>query len=65
MAIFGELYQLGEFVMNINSTFICLIPRKKGAKCISDLKPISFVGTIYKIISKVLAKHLKSVLSPL
>lgn len=39
-----------------------MIP-KEGAKCLSDNRPISFVGSTYKIISKCLASWLKVVLS--
>lgn len=46
-------------------TFICLIPKKKGAENVTDLRPISLVSATYKIISKVLVEHLRTLLAPL
>jgi DNA replicative helicase MCM subunit Mcm2 (Cdc46/Mcm family) len=40
-------------VKSINSTFISLIPKIQGAKEVKDFRPISLVGGVYKIISKV------------
>jgi hypothetical protein len=39
-----------------------LIPKKAGAMDIKDFRPISLIGGMYKIISKVLANRLKSML---
>lgn len=49
---------------NMNHPFIKLIPKgkKKGLQHISDLCPISQIGSVYKIISKVLSLRLKKVL---
>jgi hypothetical protein len=62
MAVFTKFYDRGEFVKSINSTFITLIPKVKGAKEIKDFHPISLVGGIYKIIAKVLANRMRSVM---
>lgn len=45
-----------------NATFISLIPKFEGANKISDFRPISLVGSIYKIISKTLSCRLKEAL---
>lgn len=45
-----------------DATYIALIPKKEGAVCISNFRPISLVGSTYKIISKCLALRLKKVL---
>ncbi|CAN1848748.1 LINE-1 reverse transcriptase homolog, partial [Linum perenne] len=37
----------------------CLIPKKEDVEDIKDLRPISLVGCIYKVISKVLMERLK------
>lgn len=43
-------------------TYIALIPKREGADQLSDFRPVSLVGSIYKIISKCLAQRLKEVL---
>lgn len=45
-----------------NATFICLIPKKEGAEFIKAFWLISLVGSMYKIISKVLVGRMKRVL---
>lgn len=41
---------------NFNATFVALILKKVGAIELNDFRPISLVGRVYKIISKLLAK---------
>ncbi|CAI8601785.1 unnamed protein product [Vicia faba] len=36
-----------------------MIPKKKNLEKVSDCRPISLIGSIYKVISKVLANRLK------
>lgn len=62
MKVFSDFYQNGSFVKGLNSTFIVLIPKKEATVDMGDFRPISLVGGIYKIISKVLAKRLSLVL---
>ena len=42
-----------------------MIPKKNDASNICDFKPISLVGSIFKILAKVLANKLKMVLDQL
>ena len=42
-----------------------LIPKKEGASDVQDSRPISLVGSLYKIIAKVLANRLKRVMRKL
>nr|XP_016467196.1 PREDICTED: uncharacterized protein LOC107789844 [Nicotiana tabacum] len=53
----------GIFEKSFNATFVGLIPKKVGAKELKDFRPISLVGSIYKIISKLLAERLKKVVN--
>jgi len=45
-----------------NASFIALVPKKRNPLKLDDHRPISLVGCTYKIISKILANRLKSVL---
>ena len=65
LAVFEEFYQHSKFEKSLNATFIALIPKKNDASNIQDFRPISLVGNLYKILSKVLANRLKLVLDKL
>jgi len=52
-------------VSSLNTTFIGLIPKKVGATNIKDFRPISLVGCIYKLLSKVLVRRLRGVIGNL
>ena len=43
------------FEKSLNASFLALIPKKVDAVKVKDFQPISLVGGMYKIISKVLA----------
>ncbi|XP_057452728.1 uncharacterized protein LOC130744569 [Lotus japonicus] len=48
----------GQLVRGLNSTFIALIPKGGEQEQISDYRPISLIGSIYKLLSKVLSARL-------
>lgn len=50
-----EFHTNGKLIRGCNSSFIVLIPKKEGSCRINDMHPISLVGSIYKILAKVLA----------
>ncbi|KAK2639465.1 hypothetical protein Ddye_027260 [Dipteronia dyeriana] len=52
-----------SIMKDLNKTFIALIPKKDNLETLSDFRPISLVGSKYKIIAKVLANRLKKVLN--
>uniref|UniRef100_A0A2N9J169 Uncharacterized protein n=1 Tax=Fagus sylvatica TaxID=28930 RepID=A0A2N9J169_FAGSY len=60
-----EFYVHEAFERSINTTFVVLIPKKVEASDVKDFRPISLTGSIYKIISKVLANRLREVLGSL
>ncbi|KAJ0554035.1 putative RNA-directed DNA polymerase [Helianthus annuus] len=49
--------------MGCGSSFIALIPKVKDPLSLKDYRPISLVGIVNKVISKVLANRLKKVLN--
>ena len=63
MAMFSKFYNRWQFEKSFNATFVSLIPKKPGDVDVTDFWPISLVGGVYKIISMVLAKRFKLVLS--
>nr|GFA99330.1 RNA-directed DNA polymerase, eukaryota, reverse transcriptase zinc-binding domain protein [Tanacetum cinerariifolium] len=48
-----------------NSSFITLIPKIPNANMVKDFRPISLIGSVYKIVAKVLANRLVMVLGNL
>ena len=57
-----EFHEQSRFVKNLNATFLVLIPKKQTVEDFKDLKPISLVGSLYKILAKVLVNKIKKVL---
>jgi hypothetical protein len=47
------------------SYFLTLVPKVKSPQCLGDFRPISLLGCIYKLLAKVLAARLASVIGPL
>ena len=62
MDFFGEVHAYCKFEKSLNTTFISLIPKKVDANNIRDFRPISLIGSIYKLLSKILANRLQLVL---
>nr|GFB72828.1 RNA-directed DNA polymerase, eukaryota, reverse transcriptase zinc-binding domain protein [Tanacetum cinerariifolium] len=52
----------GEIPKGCNSSFITLIPKVPNANMVKDFRPISLIGSFYKVIAKVLANRLVTVL---
>ncbi|GKD50747.1 RNA-directed DNA polymerase, eukaryota, reverse transcriptase zinc-binding domain protein [Tanacetum coccineum] len=55
-------FQYGSFPKGSNSSFIALIPKMHDAKLVKDFRPISLIGSLYKIIAKILANRMVVVL---
>lgn len=60
-----EFYCKYSLPKGICSSFIALIPKKENPQKLGDFRPISLIGSIHKIISKLLALRLKRVIGPL
>jgi hypothetical protein len=65
MNFFEEFHTHCKFEKSLNATFIALIPKKKDALNIRDFCPISLVGSMYKLLSKVLANRIRLVMESL
>ena len=47
---------------SLNATFMVLIPKKGNVEDLKDYRPISLLGSLYKILAKVLANRLRCVI---
>ena len=65
LAVFEEFFHHCKFEKSLNATFIALITKKNDASNIRDFQPIYLVGSVYKILSNVLANRLRVVLDQL
>ena len=65
MAFFDEVYEYCKFERSLNASFITLIPKKINASNIRVFLPISLIGSVYKLLSKVLAVRFRGVLDGL
>ena len=57
-----EFYVHGSFPKGCNASFITLVPKVKDPQNLHKFRPISLIGCIYKMVSKVLARRLKGVM---
>ena len=61
MELFHDFFVFETFTRSLNTTFLVLIPKKGEAEDMKDFKPISLLGSLYKLLAKVLANRLKRV----
>lgn len=62
MAALNEFNQSVAWCWSLNSSFLAVILKKKGAAEMKDFRPITLLGSLYKILAKVLAKGLEEVM---
>lgn len=53
-----QFFVTGELSSELNRTLICLIPKVKQPKQMSDFRPISLSNVLMKILSKVMTNRL-------
>ncbi|GKA81518.1 RNA-directed DNA polymerase, eukaryota [Tanacetum coccineum] len=58
-------FSSGCFPKGSNASFIALIPKVMDAKFVTDFRPISLIGSVYKVVTKILANRLTTVISDL
>ena len=61
MNVFHNFHARAVFKKSLNATFLALIPKKNDDVDVKDFRPISLVGGLYKIITKVLANQIQRV----
>ncbi|GJT60110.1 RNA-directed DNA polymerase, eukaryota [Tanacetum coccineum] len=55
-------FRQGYFPKSGNSSFVALIPKTPNANMVKDFRPICLIGSLYKIIAKILANPLVTML---
>jgi len=65
MNFFHNFHEHERFVKSLNATFISLIPKKLGQLEARDFGPINMIGSVYKILAKVLANRLPPIVGNL
>jgi hypothetical protein len=63
LLVVRESHREGTVFGPLNSTFLCLIPKKQDTESFEDFLPISRCNVIYKLISKVISRILRLILS--
>lgn len=54
-----SFFMYGFLPKGVNATILALIPKFQGAETLKDFRPISCCNILYKVVSKILANHLK------
>ncbi|GKB00225.1 RNA-directed DNA polymerase, eukaryota [Tanacetum coccineum] len=62
MEVVTMFFQSATFPKGCNASFIALIPKTQDANMVKDFRPITLIGSLYKIIAMILANCLVPVL---
>ncbi|GKV19934.1 hypothetical protein SLEP1_g30130 [Rubroshorea leprosula] len=62
MGFVDEFHKNGRLVRGSNCSFIVLLPKVTNPQKIEEFRPISLIGVMYKVIAKLLANRISSVL---
>ncbi|MCI18367.1 LINE-1 reverse transcriptase like, partial [Trifolium medium] len=65
MAFLKEFHENAKLPKALTSYFIALIPKVLSPHSLGEFRPISLLGSIYKVLSKVLTKRLSLVMDSL
>ncbi|XP_016206355.1 uncharacterized protein LOC107646702 [Arachis ipaensis] len=57
-----DFFLSSKLPADTNLTWVALAPKFTGAKEIKDLRPISMVGYVYKVISKILVRRMRAIM---
>lgn len=61
-AYIQEFFVNARFPKAVTASFIALIPKTDHPQSLSEYRPISLIGSMYKIVAKLLASRLKGCL---
>lgn len=61
----NEFHRNGRLTKGINFTFIALISKIENPQRLNDFRPISLIGSVYKVLAKLLANRLQNVIGTL
>ena len=64
-AIIFEFWQSSQLPKGCNTALVALIPKTNPPNGFKEFRPISMIGCVYKIISKILARRLQQVMAHL
>jgi hypothetical protein len=64
-SMFQQLFHTATLPRGFSSYFITLIPKVPSPSRIGDFRPISLLGSLYKLVAKVLAARLAPVMDKL
>jgi len=62
ISVIYSFYESGYIPKGCNASFITLVPKRDNLSTLNEYRPISLVGCVYKVISKLLVNRLKRVL---
>lgn len=65
LALCKNIFKEGQIPLELNKTFICLIPKIQSPSTTSHFRPFSLCNTIYKVISKLIVNRIKPFLDQL
>ncbi|KAH0776459.1 hypothetical protein KY290_007870 [Solanum tuberosum] len=60
-----EIFNTQKIPTDLNQTFLCLSPKFKNANHLKNFRPIGLCNTMYKIVTKIIANHIKPFLNEL
>lgn len=62
MKVVEELQNEELLDYKFNNMFIALIPKREGAQALGDFSLVNLLGSLYKVLTKVLTWRMRSVL---
>lgn len=57
-----KFHRNASLVRGLNSSFVTLIPKSDNPSGLNEYRPVSLIGSLYKILAKVLANRIKQVM---